>query len=83
MMRYALLLLCVYAQGADWKFAFSGDSRNCGDVVMPAIAQAVRAGHPQFYWHLGDFRAIYQVDEDMVPPAKLGLPGASAQPERI
>ncbi len=50
---------------------------------MPAIAQAVRAGHPQFYWHLGDFRAIYQVDEDMVPPAKLGLPGASAQPERI
>ena len=25
------------APGA-WQFAVSGDSRNCGDVVMPAIA---------------------------------------------
>jgi hypothetical protein len=24
--------------GAAWKFAVSGDSRNCGDIVMPAIA---------------------------------------------
>ena len=24
-----------------WKFAVSGDSRNCGDIVMPAIAGAV------------------------------------------
>ncbi len=23
-----------------WKFAISGDSRNCGDIVMPAIAAA-------------------------------------------
>jgi hypothetical protein len=57
-----------------WKFAVSGDSRNCGDIVMPAIASGVRASGSEFYWHLGDFRAIYTFDEDMVPPAKLGLP---------
>ena len=27
--------------GAPWRFAVSGDSRNCGDVVMPAIAAGV------------------------------------------
>jgi len=48
-----------------WRFAVSGDSRNCGDVVMPAIAQSVKAEHPAFYWHLGDFRAMYDVDEDL------------------
>jgi hypothetical protein len=47
------------------RFALSGDSRNCGDVVMPAIAAKVREEHPAFYWHLGDFRAIYTFDEDM------------------
>jgi hypothetical protein len=57
-----------------WKFAVSGDSRNCGDIVMPAIAQGVRQSGAEFYWHLGDFRAIYTFDEDMVPPAQLGLP---------
>jgi hypothetical protein len=57
-----------------WKFAISGDSRNCGDIVMPAIAQGVRQSGAEFYWHLGDFRAIYTFDEDMVPPASLGLP---------
>src|SRR4051812_2709264 len=56
-----------------WKFAVSGDSRNCGDVVMPAIASAVLQSHADFYWHLGDFRAIFDFDEDMVPPAKLQL----------
>jgi len=61
------------ANGA-WKFAVSGDSRNCGDIVMPAIASGVQASQSEFYWHLGDFRAIYAFDEDMVPPAKLGLP---------
>ena len=60
------------ANGA-WKFAVSGDSRNCGDIVMPAIASGVLAGGSEFYWHLGDFRAIYTFDEDMVPPAKLAL----------
>ncbi|HEY3827474.1 MAG TPA: hypothetical protein VGL82_23135 [Bryobacteraceae bacterium] len=56
-----------------WKFAVSGDSRNCGDVVMPAIASGVLQNGASFYWHLGDFRAIYDFDEDLAPPAKLGL----------
>jgi hypothetical protein len=56
-----------------WKFAVSGDSRNCGDVVMPAIAAGVQKSGASFYWHLGDFRAIYDFDEDMFPPAKLQL----------
>ncbi len=47
-----------------WSFAVSGDSRNCGDVIMPAIASKVRADHASFYWHLGDFRAIYDFDQD-------------------
>jgi hypothetical protein len=47
-----------------WQFAVSGDSRNCGDVVMPAIARRVREDGAAFYWHLGDFRAIYDFDED-------------------
>ena len=29
--------------GGSWKFAVSGDSRNCGDIVMPAIAQRCAA----------------------------------------
>jgi hypothetical protein len=59
---------------APWKFAVSGDSRNCGDIVMPAIASSVLASRSEFYWHLGDFRAIYTFDEDIVPPASLRLP---------
>ena len=47
-----------------WRFAVAGDSRNCGDVVMPAIAADARANHAAFYWHLGDLRAIYDFDED-------------------
>ena len=62
------------APGDAWKFAVSGDSRNCGDIVMPAIASGARQNGAEFYWHLGDFRAIYTFDEDMVPPASLGLP---------
>src|SRR6202167_3252521 len=48
-----------------WFFVVSGDSRNCGDVVMPAIAAGVIQSGATFYWHLGDFRAIYEFDEDM------------------
>lgn len=47
-----------------FSFAVSGDSRNCGDVVVPAIARHV--GDAKFYWHLGDFRLMYDVDEDIV-----------------
>lgn len=53
------------ASSTEWTFAASGDSRNCGDVVMPAIAAAVKEQGASFYWHLGDFRAIYTFDEDM------------------
>jgi hypothetical protein len=49
---------------SDWKFAVSGDSRNCGDVVMPSIAASAVKNKAAFYWHLGDLRAIYGVDED-------------------
>jgi hypothetical protein len=54
-----------------WKFAVSGDSRNCGDIVMPAIAAGVRQSGAEFYWHLGDFRAIYAFDEDLGPPTDI------------
>ena len=47
-----------------WKFAISGDSRNCGDIVMPAIAAGVRSDGAEFYWHLGDYRAMSNFDED-------------------
>jgi hypothetical protein len=55
----------VRSAAHQWKFAVSGDSRNCGDVVMPAIAQGVKQTGAAFYWHLGDLRAIYDVDEDI------------------
>lgn len=54
---------------SSWYFAVSGDSRDCGDVVMPRIAAAIRrnATNPPvaFYWHLGDFRKMHGVDCDM------------------
>lgn len=31
---------------------------------MPAIAKGVRAQNAAFYWHLGDYRAIYRFDQD-------------------
>ncbi|HLZ98271.1 MAG TPA: hypothetical protein VKP66_09985, partial [Steroidobacteraceae bacterium] len=49
---------------ADWHFAVSGDSRNCGDVVMPEIAAGAQENQASFYWHLGDLRAIHDFDED-------------------
>lgn len=50
---------------APWRFAVSGDSRDCGDVVMPAIAAGVLHDGADFYLHIGDFRKIYDFDEDM------------------
>jgi hypothetical protein len=73
----ALALAAPFAAqnpAGSWKFAVSGDSRNCGDIVMPAIAAGVLHDGAGFYWHLGDFRAIYTFDEDMVPPPALHLP---------
>src|ERR1035438_395290 len=49
----------------SWRFIVSGDSRNCGDIVMPAIAAHSAQFAPAFYWHLGDLRAIYKIDEDL------------------
>jgi hypothetical protein len=58
----------------EWRFIVSGDSRNCGDVVMPLIAAHSSRFAPSFYWHLGDLRAIYKTDEDMeAASAKQGL----------
>lgn len=65
----ALLAVCsAQAPEATWRFAVSGDSRNCGDVVMPAIAKSVLAHDVRFYWHLGDFRLGSDVDEDIQQP---------------
>ena len=55
----------AHVKTASWKFVVSGDSRNCGDVVMPAIAAAVKKNGAHFYWHLGDLRKITGVDEDI------------------
>ncbi len=69
----AVLLVCLIASlsaqdkqstAGSWKFAVAGDSRNCGDIVMPAIAAGVRKDRAAFYWHLGDYRAISNYDED-------------------
>ena len=66
------------------RFAVSGDSRDCGDVVMPAIAVKVLAQQPAFYWHLGDFRKIYDFDEDMQhEPEHLAKPMAIADYESL
>src|SRR5258706_5284506 len=76
-MRNALIvvlgLLALPATAESWKFAVAGDSRNCGDVVMPGIAAGVKADKAAFYWHLGDFRALYTFDEDMIKVAKTPL----------
>jgi len=58
------------APAGTWYFAVSGDSRDCGDLIMPKIAQSLdnlQASTPaSFYWHLGDFRRGYGPDCDMV-----------------
>lgn len=54
-----------------WNFVVAGDSRNCGDVVMPAIAEAAKNHGAKFYWHLGDYRAVYTFDEDMAQAAMM------------
>ncbi len=73
-------------QTGAWKFAVSGDSRNCGDIVMPAIAAGVRAGGAAFYWHLGDYRAMSNFDQDWRqthPKANIAQYFADAWPDFI
>jgi len=83
----SLLLIWVsaaHAQSSEWRFAVSGDSRNCGDVVMPGIAAAVRQSGAKFYWHLGDLRKITSVDEDIAhQPEHLAAPLSKDQYEAI
>jgi Calcineurin-like phosphoesterase len=70
----------VFSQTPDWKFAVSGDSRNCGDVVMPAIAAGVKQKGAAFYWHLGDLRWISSVDQDIAhQPEHLARPLTRAE----
>ena len=38
----ALAQNAATSNAGAWRFAISGDSRNCGDIVMPAIAQGVQ-----------------------------------------
>ena len=72
------------SSAAPWTFAVSGDSRNCGDVVMPAIAAGAKQKGASFYWHLGDFRAIYNFDEDIEhQPEHLAKPLTILQYEEI
>ena len=52
--------------GESWHFVASGDSRNCGDVVMPGIAETAKKNKAAFYWHLGDLRVTTAVDEDIL-----------------
>ena len=49
----------------SWTFLASADARNCGDIVMPAIAETARKHNVAFYWHLGDLRSTFAVDEDI------------------
>ena len=52
-------------QAKEWHFVVSGDSRNCGDFIMPAIADGAARLKAEFYWHLGDFRAMRAPDQDL------------------
>ncbi len=84
--RVALLLALVLlppvwiaaAQNAgpeSWTFLTSGDARNCGDVVMPGIAETARRNNAAFYWHLGDLRRTSAADEDVInQPEHLASP---------
>ncbi len=58
--------LAAEGPAQPWTFAVSGDSRNCGNVVMPAIAADALKRHAAFYWHLGDLRKISGPDEDFI-----------------
>lgn len=72
---YPSLLCAQTADAGSWNFAVSGDSRNCGDVIMPSIAAGAKKARATFYWHLGDLRATYAPDEDYQnEPAHRGQP---------
>lgn len=81
-------LLLTSVSFAQFKFAVSGDSRNCGDVIMPLIATDAHKQGAQFYWHLGDLRAMYDIDQDISmragqPHMTISEYAASAWPDFI
>jgi len=70
--------------GVTWRFVVSGDSRNCGDVVMPGIAETAKKNQAAFYWHLGDLRLTTGFDEDIQhQPEHIAKPMSIAQYENI
>ena len=71
-------------ESSVWRFLASGDSRNCGDIVMPGIAETARTNQAAFYRHLGDLRAIYTFDEDIQhQPEHVAKPLTIAEYESI
>src|SRR6202051_4141581 len=67
-----------------WRFLVSGDSRNCGDVVMPAIAETAKKNQAAFFWHLGDLRWTTNFDEDIQhQPEHIKKPLSVAEYENI
>ncbi len=75
----------VHAQAVEAKatqpfvFAVSGDSRNCGDIVMPTIAKAAQKDGAKFYLHLGDIRWMSGIDQDIAKRATGPKPGSIAE----
>ena len=68
----------------SWRFLASGDSRNCGDVVMPGIAETAKKNQAAFYWHLGDLRLTTGFDEDIShQPEHVAKPLSVAEYETI
>src|SRR3984893_1869998 len=72
------------AANGTWRFLASGDSRNCGDVVMPGIAETAKKNQAAFYWHLGDLRLTTNFDEDIAhQPEHIKKPLSVAEYETI
>src|SRR5260370_40104193 len=70
--------------GGTWRFVVSGDSRNCGYVVMPGIAETAKKNQATFYWHLGDLRLTSGFDEDIQhQPEHIAKPLSVAEYENI
>jgi hypothetical protein len=69
---FIVVLLANVALGAraGWYFAVSGDSRDCGDLIMPKIAADIASRQQQtpaeFYWHMGDLRGMFRIDCDVL-----------------
>jgi hypothetical protein len=79
----AFKLAAAQSPRQTWYFAVSGDSRNCGDVVIPAIASDANKHNVAFYWQLGDLRRTSSPDEDFVAErSHAGQPADLAEYEK-